>query len=71
MMDTQLLVVPKSMPIILPIMFSVYGYCEAAMCRWAVLKILMHMMCIAVFALRPPDLTASRYAVVSIKLSDE
>jgi hypothetical protein len=52
-------------------MFSVYGYCEAAMCRWAVLKILMHMMCIAVFALRPPDLTASRYAVVSIKLSDE
>jgi hypothetical protein len=71
MMDTQLLVVPKSIPIILPMMFSVDGYCEAAMCRWAVLKILMHMLCIPISRLRRPDLTAFRYAVVSIKLSDD
>lgn len=41
-------------------------YCAAVMRRWAVLAILTYLKYVPVAALRPPSLTAARYAHGSV-----
>ena len=46
------------------------GYCATVMQRWAVLAILTYRKYVPVAALRPPRLTAARYAPHGLRTLD-